>query len=224
MRGMRMIGRRSMLAAGALLATTGAIRPASAALPVPPGHSLNFRLVRHGSEIGRHTVSFEQNGDALTVHCAVDATVTLVSVPIVRYQHRVTELWHGDTLVSLSGETIKNGDREWVNARRDSEGLAVTGSKTQRYIAPEGIGGTSYWNQHLLKGPMISCEDGVLLRPKVELHPSEEIPLASGATIPADHYNLSGPFSVDLWYDRAATWASLALTGADGSSVRYERL
>jgi hypothetical protein len=50
------------------------------------------------------------------------------------------------------------------------------------------------------------------------------IPLASGTKIPADHYNLSGPFSVDLWYDRAATWASLALTAADGSTVRYERL
>ena len=183
MRGMRMIGRRSMLAAGALLATTRAIRPASAALPVPPGHSLNFRLVRHGTEIGRHTVSFEQNGDALTVHVAVDATVTLVSIPIVRYQHRVTELWHGDTLVSLSGETIKNGDREWVNARRDSEGLAVTGSKTQRYVPPDPVGVTSYWNKRLLEGPMISLEDGVLLRPKVTPRLPETIPLAAGGSV-----------------------------------------
>ena len=128
------------------------------------------------------------------------------------------------TFALTHGETIKNGAREWVDARRGNEGLVVNGSKTPRYIAPEAIGGTSYWNEHLLNGPMISCEDGVLLRPKVELHPAEVIPLASGARIPADHYNLSGPFSVDLWYDRTATWASLALTAVDGSSVRYERL
>jgi hypothetical protein len=56
------------------------------------------------------------------------------------------------------------------------------------------------------------------------VHHDETVPLASGATIPADHYSLSGPFSVDLWYDQTATWASLALTAADGSTVHYERL
>ena len=42
--------------------------------------------------------------------------------------------------------------------------------------------------------------------------------------IPADHYNLSGAFNIDVWYDRAGTWAGLAFTVADGSTVHYERL
>ena len=63
----------------------------------------------------------------------------------------------------------------------------------------------------MLDGPMISLEDGVLLRPKVVERGAETIPLASGSTIPADHYNLSGAFNVDVWYDRTDTWASLAL-------------
>jgi hypothetical protein len=71
---------------------------------------------------------------------------------------------------------------------------------------------------------MISLEDGVLLRPKVVEHPAETIPLASGQSIMADHYNLSGAFRVDLWYDQAGTWASLGLPAADGSYVHYERL
>jgi hypothetical protein len=53
---------------------------------------------------------------------------------------------------------------------------------------------------------------------------ADSVPLASGRTIPARHYNLSGPFKVDLWYDQADTWASLGLPAADGSYVRYERL
>jgi len=63
-----------------------------------------------------------------------------------------------------------------------------------------------------------------LLRPKVIERPAESIPLAAGGTIPADRYNLSGAFKVDLWYDRTDTWASLGLTAADGSYVHYERL
>jgi hypothetical protein len=218
--GAKVIGRRAVLLAGA--ATT--VRQAVAALPVPPGDSLSFRLVRHGSDIGRHTVTFEPQGDNLTVRVGVGALVTLLSIPIVRYSHRVVEVWQAGELVSVTGETNKNGQREWVNAHRSSEGLVVLGSKTDRYIAPEPAGCTSYWNKRLLDGPMISLEDGVLLRPKVVEERADAVPLASGGTIPADHYNLSGPFKVDLWYDRTDTWASIGLTAADGSYVHYERL
>ena len=63
--------------------------------------------------------------------------MTLLSIPIVRYTHRAVETWQGGTLISVTGETDKNGQHQWVNARRTSEGLVVLGSKTERYIAPE---------------------------------------------------------------------------------------
>jgi uncharacterized protein DUF6134 len=214
------INRRGLLLAG----TCAAVRPAFADLPIPPGNLIAFRLMRRGSEIGRHTVTFERDGGSLAVRVAVDALVTLISVPIVRYTHRVVETWKDEILIGLSGETDKNGQHEWVNAKRGSEGLVVTGSKTQRYIAPEPARATTYWNKHMLDGPMISLEDGVLLRPKVSLSAAEAIPLASGDTVVADHYNLSGAFNIDLWYDRSGGWASMAFNVADGSTVRYERL
>jgi len=214
------IGRRVVLLAGSAVLA----RPAFAALPVPPTDILAFRLIRHGSEIGRHTLTFEPKGGILTVHIAVDALVTLLSIPIVRYAHHVTEVWQDGMLAGVTGETNKNGQHEWVNARRGSAGLVVLGSKTERYVAPEPAGSTSYWNRHLLDGPMISLEDGILLRPKVLKEHAERIKLASGGTTPADHYNLSGAFRVDLWYDRSDTWASLGLPAADGSYVHYERL
>jgi hypothetical protein len=214
------IGRRAVLLAGAAIP----VRQASAGLPVPASDALAFRLIRHGSDIGRHTLTFERQGDALTVRVTVDALVTLLSIPIVRYSHRAVEVWRARALASVTSETIKNGRREWMSARRGSDGLEVLGSQTQRYIAPEPAGCTSYWNRRLLNFPMISLEDGVLLRPTVVEERAENIPLASGGTIPADRYNLSGPFKVDLWYDRTGTWASLGLSAADGSYVHYERL
>jgi hypothetical protein len=218
--GSGLIGRRAVLLAGAGLVA----RPAGAALPVPPADALAFRLIRHGSEIGRHTLTFIPGVDGVTVHVAVDALVTFLSLPIVRYRHRVVETWQGGVLLGLDGETDKNGRHEWMNARRTDEGLVVLGSKTERYIAPERAVGTTYWNRRMLEGPMISLEDGVLLRPEVARRGVETIPLASGARIAAEHYNLSGAFDIDVWYDRTDTWAGLAFTVADGSTVHYERL
>jgi hypothetical protein len=215
------IGRRSVLAG---VAAGCLARPACAALPVPPSNALAFRLIRHGHEIGSHGLTFDRQGDALTVHIAVDALVTLLSIPIVRYSHRVVESWQGGQLVGLTSETNKNGDREWMQAQRTNDGLVVVGSKATKYIAPATAIGTTYWNRQMLNGPMISLEDGVLLRPKVAPDGLDTIRLASGQTIPADHYNLSGAFDVDVWYDQANTWAGLSFNVADGSNVHYERL
>jgi hypothetical protein len=211
------IGRRAMLAA--CVACAG--RPAKAALAAPP--QLAFRMIRHDTDIGRHILTFAPDGDTLTVQVAVDAVVTLLSIPIVRYKHRATETWHGGTLVRVSAATDKNGDHEWVNAQRAGTALVVSGSKTARYIAPENALATSYWNKRLLDGPMISMEDGVLLHPKVDALPAEPIAAAAGR-ITAEHFKLTGPLNVELWYDRAATWAGFQFKVADGSIIHYERL
>jgi Family of unknown function (DUF6134) len=207
-----------------LLAGVSVLARQAAALPVPPDNALAYRLIRHGSEIGRHTLTFERQGDQLTVRIAVDAQLTLLSIPIAHYTHRAVETWQGEMLVGLTGQTNKNGQQDWANARRTSEGLVVTGSQTARYVAPDQATSVSYWNKRMLNGAMISLENGELLHPKVADRRSEAIPLASGSTISAEHYNISGPFNVDVWYDRTDTWASLALSISDGSEVRYERL
>jgi hypothetical protein len=214
------IGRRAILLTGAAVAA----RPVAAALPVPAGDALAFRLMRHGSEIGRHTLAFEPKGDVLTVRVAVEARVTVLAIPIVHYTHRVVETWRNGGLEAIVGDTDKNGRTEWVRAHRTAEGLVVQGSRTEQYIAPEPACGTSYWNKHMLDGPMISMEDGVLLHPKIKDLGAEAIPLASGGSVTASHYNLTGSFNVDVWYDRTDTWAGLAFGVADGSDVHYERL
>jgi len=217
-----MIGRRTVLLAGAAVVTRAA--SAAVALPVPSSDSLAFRMVRHGSEIGTHALTFAHDGETLTVRINVDALVTFATIPIARYSHRGVETWRGTTLIGLTGDTNKNGSRQWIRAQRTDDGLEVQGSQTKRYVAPEAAIPTSYWNKRMLDGPMISLEDGVLLSPKIADLRMENVRLASGQVIAADHYNLSGAFAVDLWYDEQRTWAGMAMTVVDGSEVRYERL
>ena len=216
----RPFGRRPLL----LASLTARPKAAGAAAHPPDEGRTTFRLIRHGGEIGRHVIAFSRDGDLLTVQVSVDAQVSLLSVPLVTYRHRATEIWHNESLLTLTGETDKNGQHEWVRAHRGAAGLEVTGSKTKPYVASEPVGLTSYWNKAHLAYPMISLEDGVLLKPKVEIRGIETIVQAAGTGVTATHYALSGDFTVDLWYDESGHWAGMAVTVADGSLVRYERL
>jgi hypothetical protein len=215
-----MIGRRAAILAGTGLFT----RPAAAALPVPPGNRIAFAMIRHNNDIGRHIVTFERKDSTLTVRVSVDAQVTFLSIPVVRYNHRAVEIWNSDTLVSLNGETNRNGQHQWMNAHRSDAGLEVLGSATAAYIAPENALGITYWNKHQLEVPMIGMDDGLLQRPRVAFRETENIPLAAGGTVAANHYNLSGAFSADVWYDRSNAWAGFAFPIADTSIIHYERL
>ena len=218
-----MIGRRGMLGLALGFAGFQETRPAAAVL-VPPVGALAFRLIRNGSTIGRQTLSFERQGDTLIVRVVVDLRVEFLSIPVFRYTQRVVEIWRGDTLTSLTGETDKNGEHDWVNAHPTSGGLEVLGSKTERYFAPELAGTTAYWNKCTLDAPLISLEDGALLRPQLTVSRSEIVRVGNGDRIPADRYSLSGPFNIDLWYDQAETLAGAAMKVVDGSIVRCERL
>jgi Family of unknown function (DUF6134) len=215
-----MISRRTLLLAGATLVACRA----EAGSPIPRSDSLGFRIMRHGSQIGTHSIVFERDGDLLKVRTSIDVLVTFLSIPLARYENRSTETWQGTTLVELAGETKKNGERGCMNAHRTGEGLVVVGSQTKSYIAPESATPASYWNMRMLNGPMISLEDGVLSSPKVADLKTDSIRLASGLKIPATHYNLSGHVDADIWYDDAETWAAMMLTVVDGSEVHYERL
>ena len=200
------------------------MRRAAAALPVPRAGALTFNMVRHDNRIGLHSVSFETQGEILTVRVSVDARVTLLSIPVARYRLRLVETWHGGTLVSIVGQTDKNGKQAWVNAQRAEEGMVVRGTGTVRYIAPAGTMGITYWNRHMMDGPMIDAESGELQHPMIALFRAQTIRLASGEEIAADHYNLSGDVKADVWYDRSDTWAGLAFDLVDGSRLHYERL
>jgi len=215
-----MIDRRALL--GGLAMIGG--RSALAGLPVPHGNQLTFKLIRHGSAIGTHSIVFNRDGDLLTVDIAVDALVKFGPIPLVRYTHRNQEIWHQDRLVGLASQTDKNGTRLHMQARWTGSALAVEGSATQPYIAPANALATTYWNPRMLLGPMIGTQDGMLVRPGVTPQPPEPIRQASGDAIQAKRFRLSGDLDLELWYDPSDTWAGMRFTAADGSDISYERL
>ena len=111
-----------------------------------------------------------------------------------------------------------------AKARWAGSGLAVEGSGTRPYIAPANALATTHWNSHMLRGPMIGVQDGMLVHPIVSPQPEERVRLATGNDIRARHYTLTGDLDLELWYDPSDTWAGLRFTVDDGSVISYERL
>jgi hypothetical protein len=215
------IGRRRLCLA-ALAAGCGL--GVGAAAPVPPTTGLNFRIVRHGSPIGTHSVVFTHAGEGdFDVRVAVEAHVSFGPIPLVAYTHRSHESWRGGKIVALEGQTDRNGKHLWMAAERGAAGLQVRGNGTEPYIAPEDALPTTYWTSRLLQVPMIGTQDGGLVHPHVAPAGTETLASADGP-LRAHRFDLSGDLVFALWYDMDSVWAGMQFSAADGSIVHYERL
>jgi len=216
-----MICRRSFIAAGAALAYA---RGARAGLPVPPDRRIAFRLMRHGSPIGTHTVEFRGDGNTLLVDIAVEVRVWLGPIPLAHYFHRSRETWSGDRLVSVQGQTDRNGRQLNMAASWDGRGLAVHGTGTSPYVAPSDAYASTYWRKASLFGPLIGTQDGTLNRPSIVEPGVEPVRLASGVQTRAQRYVLSGDMNVELWYDETDAWVGMRFEADDGSTISYQRV
>lgn len=209
--------RRFFLAATPVLAVAS---PAGAS--VPDDRALRFRVFRKGSEIGTHQVSFVRDGGDLHVAIAVDFAVGLGPIVFYRYTLRGTETWRGGVLMEASSDTTDGGKKAWLRAARQNGRMVVEGSKTARYVAPEASIVSSHWNRAELAAPMINLQNGELLDFTVQPRGPERIE-ARGRIIPADHFALTGPATINLWYDEANIWRALKGLAEDGSLIAYQQ-
>ena len=222
------IGRRELIVGGGAFLCARPLLAEAAAKPsllsTPPGKSLGFVVSRKGSKIGEHLLTFDQNGDDLTVHVAVELKVGVGPIVLFRYKHEATEVWKNGQLVSIDTVTNDDGTPDKVSGRATDAGFKVEGTKARLYTAPENALPATHWNHKQLDGPWINTQDGRLLRPKITPMGSEMIPVASGATIPADHFALTGDAILETYYDTMSNWVGLNFKAGDGSLILYERV
>ncbi|MFZ4689621.1 MAG: DUF6134 family protein [Polymorphobacter sp.] len=216
-----MIDRRELLLGGAVLAALPL--PARAALPVPAGDRLAFDVMRKGSRLGTHVLTFERKGDNLVVRVAVELMVKAAFITLYRYSHRATERWVGDEVVALDSTTDDDGKKFTVTGRRENGALVVQGSQTPRYVAPANAHPATHWNRSQMDGPWINTQDGKLLRPRVVQQGVEAIATVKSGQVRASRLVLSGDVDMNMWYDQQPTWSGLSFKGKDGTEVRYVR-
>ena len=221
----RPLTRRRILAAGSgFIAGAGFALPriARAALPIPDGNNLGFAVMRKGSQIGTHILTFAPSDDGLVVKVGVDLMVKFGPIVLFRYTHRATETWSGEQVVSIASETDDNGKKLTVKGALTADGFSVEATKLPPYVAPPSALPATHWNRRMLDGPFINTQDGRLMRPTITPLGPSQIPTAGGTDITAEHFSMTGDAVLDTWYD--STWAGISFKGGDGSLIQYCRM
>lgn len=195
--------RRTMLAAGLalpLLATGARAAP----------RALAFTVLRNGTKIGEHHVTFTTDGDRLTATADALMTVRLGPVPVFKYRHHAVETRVGGAFVSLVTATDSNGKRERVSAEKRG-GVIRIDCTAGAVTAPAVANPITHWNQQVFGSPLFNPQTGKLLA-------------ATARKVAPNHWAIRGEAEIDDFYDEAGAW--LALTGKlqDGSRVEYRRV
>jgi len=203
-----------------LLLLVGSAPLGALAQALPYGPTLSFAVYRNGEQIGKHTLTFQQNGSNLTVSTAVDLAVKMLGFTAYRYSHRAQETWAGDTFQSASTQTDDNGTKYTVQAKRTPAGIDVQRSSGHE-VMPTGVLPSSHWNvRQISQSSLLNTQNGNQAQVKVTPLGREKIKTASG-WIDATHYRYSGDVTKDQWFDDRGRWVKTTFPASDGSTIEY---
>ena len=216
------MGMMRALLAGALLLLGAATASLASAGPIPPSGRMAFEVLRNGSPIGTHTLRFRRDGEVTEVDIAIDLAVRVLGITVYRYTHRNTERWQGESLLSLTSATDRNGTPLQVRARRNGAAIEVESSEAGRYAAPPDLVTTSYWHPGFVRSRKLDTQGGRMLQVTITDRGEETI-RALGTDIVARRWSIAGDLALDIWYDRAGAWSKLRFAAEDGSVIEYVR-
>ncbi len=203
--------------AAAAAALAGA---ASAAATPPDTGRIAFDVLRNGKPLGSHILTFDEVDDALVVTVDVDLQVKVGPFTPFRYRHDVREVWREGRLLSLSAETLKDGDTFRLEASRQGDGAVTIDGRDYQGAAPAEVIASTWWNPEVLDDPVaLNSETGELMPITVTPLGRETIQ-AAGRPIEAEHYRLEAALTLDLWYDDEGHWVKCAFV-ARGSDIEY---
>lgn len=183
--------RRDLL--GGLAAST-----AFCALPITAAQAAStarreFRIMRDGSDIGRHLLVARRGPDGFEIDIDIEIVVRVLGIAAYRYELRNRETWAGGKLMKLDSETNDDGDRYFARVRRAGDALEVEGTSYRGAAAPIAAT-TSYFVPDFLERPVwISTQSGAPLSVKVS---------PTGGT----RWTVSGELETTLIYDDRGEW------------------
>ncbi len=192
---------------------------AAFALPIPASNAMAFKVLRNGTPIGEHHLSFTQNGDDLAVDINVALLVKFAGITVFRYQLNATEKWQAGKFSSLHSVVNDNGTPLEVEAHQVPGGYLVTDinhsnpSKSwPQYTAPPDTLPLTYWNKAMLNGNILNIQTAHSYRVTVNSPGWNRLPTANGGTIVAQRFDVTGKLRLSVWYDQTNTWAGLAFS------------
>jgi hypothetical protein len=187
-----------------------ALGVSGAAMAQPAGYL--FRVMREGSQIGMHRVSFTRTEGGLTALTDVAIQVRLMGVTVFRYTHRCEENWAGDRLRALTSHQDRNGKVLDMAARAEGAALLVRSNEGEYRLGQEAAP-LSWWDPRRFNRPLFDSASGKPLAAQMA-----RLPQPDGSVI----WRATGEADGEARYGADGRWLSWRTRGDDGSLVVYE--
>lgn len=183
--------------------------------------SIDFAVMRNGSQIGTDKIRLGHEGAETTVQNDTHIAVGLGSLILYRYDQNETERWADGRLVALNAKTDNNGTEHSTSAAAKDGKIVIRVDDKVSEAPPTAIP-LSLWNSEAVNSNVaFDPEDGRIQAMKV-IDRGEEKVVVRGRECPAHHYQLVTKFPQDVWYDDNNDLVQVELKGSDGSTIRYQ--
>lgn len=184
------------------------------------GDAVRFRVLRNGSPVGTHTVTFSRQGRDIIAETRFDVQVELLFVTAYRYEYRAFDTWRNGCLIAMQAWVNNNGDRHEVVASADGDRLIIDGPNG-RETARLGIYPTHHWNAGVLRShAVLNTITGRIAQVRI-VDQGVEIVAMNGESGPARHFAYTGDLQNQVWYDERGRWVKMRFQGTDGSTIEY---
>ncbi|GAB2178139.1 DUF6134 family protein [Dongia sp. agr-C8] len=213
-----------MRAAGAILLTLALALPfgrAARAEGAPAGIYI-YTIIREGEPVGQQRMEFVNDGERLRVLSHMELSVTLLGMTLYAFDQQVEEVHEDGRITSLTSEADDDGKDRKVNLTLQGDLLKGEYNGGARAVEPTLVTSLFWQKPALGQTQVLDTVRGKVRDVTVKDLGVETLSLPVGR-IETHHYQLSGEWKRDLWYDaNGILVAGQRSDSPDGSVVRLE--
>lgn len=206
-----------VLAAGVL----SPLLAVSAAAGAATSPNLRFRVLRKGSPIGVHNVSFRRQGERLVVTTHIDIEVKVLMFSAFHLRHDAEEVWQAGRLVAVKSTTDDDGTRLQVTGSAVEGGFRVVGEDGP-FLAPAHLlTSNMLWDTRMLKvDRLIDVQYGGVIGLAVKSLGPALVRTPQGQVPTSSHHLITPHYTGTLFHDRSGRWVK-GLIEAKGEVIEY---
>jgi hypothetical protein len=186
----------------------------------PPAGIFIYAISRDGSPIGQQRLEFVNDGEKLRVLSHTELDVNLLGMSLYGFNQQVEEVRVGDKLMSLTSEADDDGKDRKVNLSLEGDVVKGDYNGDQRVIDPKLVTSLFWQKPPMGETQVIDTLRGKVRDVNVKDLGTETLNLPVGR-VETHHYQLTGEWKRDLWYDANGILVAGELI-KDGATVRQE--
>jgi hypothetical protein len=179
-----------------------------------------YTISRDGTPIGQQRMEFVNDGAKLRVISHTELAVTLLGLTLYGFNQQVEEVRAGDKIMSLTSEADDDGRDRKVNLTLQGEVLKGDYNGSERAIDPK-LPTSLFWQKPRTGDTsVLDTLRGRVREVTVKDLGAETVALPVGR-VEARHYQMTGDWKRDLWYDAEGVLVAGQLS-KDGATIRQE--